>query len=190
LEGWKDRLFSRAMAPDFPYVVAIEHSSARPIPSNRNLIWKKFRDRKIEKMNPDNGKREEVPWGDWLMMVDSDVVPPPDPFEWTEDPDKDVVVFPCPIWRDGQVGLNIRIDQDSFDRILGGEKTVPAVQAGTGCFMVRRRVVEDNRLRFPFADRFDRDGIRVMGEDGDFSEKLIEAGYTIWVAVKAICWGM
>jgi hypothetical protein len=69
------------------------------------------------------------------------------------------------------------VDLDSIDPNIDLLR-VDAV--GTGCIMIKRKVLET--VKVPFEDLFDEYGIRSRGMDLHFCDKAREAGFEVWVA--------
>jgi hypothetical protein len=67
----------------------------------------------------------------------------------------------------------------------GGDKLFEADRAGTGCILIKRRVLE--KIKKPFETDFNDDGIRRRGEDIYFSDKCKEVGFKIWGHWDYVC---
>ena len=50
---------------------------------------------------------------------------------------------------------------------------------GTGCICIKREVLE--KLKHPFENVYDEDGVKTLGNDFYFCQKAKKAGYSIWV---------
>lgn len=180
LSGWRD-----TWATDDRYYVTTEESRGFPVTHNRNQVALKFL----------------AGWGDWMLMVDEDVVPQRNPLDLVrvaeERGDMDVIVFPVPMWKAGVTGplpidMNIGLLNDggaAAENLPQGEfqSILPLRVGGTGAILVRRRVLEDSRLRWPFADRFDEDGLRRSGSDITFTARAQAAGYKLWAPMDYAC---
>lgn len=150
-------------------------SHAAPVSHNRNLIVKRFLETDAQ----------------WLLFLDSDVLPPDDLLDRVYL-DKDVLSLPCPVYKGPQsdgptFSMNFVPEPDFRERLQRGEMLVPAVRAGTGVMLIARRVLEHRHMRGAFLDIFDEDGLRVMGEDYAFCERARAAGFEVWVDMSAAC---
>ncbi len=157
--------------------VEVVFSSDRPVDSNRCSIASDF-------LGSDH---------DYLLMLDSDIIPPDNFLELVEH-GEDVVsatVFsmgksgPYPVaavsGSDGKLsyfrGWNESVSEDS--RLA----RVDAV--GTACVAVHRRVFEG--LDQPFFEfRKDEDGVTCLSEDFDFSEKAVDNGFDVFVDLELV----
>ena len=140
----------------------IEYPNDRPIPNNRNKIVERFLESKF----------------DYLLMIDSDVVPRRNPLDLVAL-DKDVISMPCPQWREGDLyWVVMDKDGEKFKpqppKKRSGLKKVDAV--GTGCILIARRVLE--KFPVPFQDVYE-DGSFKLGEDFNFCKK-IRNDFEIW----------
>ena len=159
------------MSHDGRYRLNITFSWARPIPANRQQIIRAFLESDY----------------DYLMMLDDDVWPYGNCLDLVED-DKDVVIFPAPIWRPGVdqppiVSIITPLEGDKVNFDVGG---VVEVQAGGSAFLIARRVLET--LKPPhFTYSFDDWGMMTVGEDINFCRKVREAGFKIWAAYSHPC---
>ena len=148
-----------------------------PIVQNRNKIVKRF-------LETD---------ADFLLMFDDDVVPLFNPAEGVFY-DKDVLGLPTRR-RTGQrlewviyakhpdrenKYSSIDLDKVKTDADLLGVDAI-----GTGAILIKRRVLE--KVKAPFMDLFDGDGIRILGQDLNFCQRAVEAGFEIFCAPKMIC---
>jgi hypothetical protein len=148
-----------------------------PISSNRNKIVKRF-------LQTDN---------DYLMMVDDDVVPLFNPAEFVFA-DVDVIGFPAKV-RQGDRQLNWvayvrRPDRHEyapvdFNKVEQDIELLSVDAVGTGCILIRRRVLEN--IKAPFHIHFDEDGILTMGTDFAFCERVKEAGFDIFTTPRRVC---
>ena len=50
---------------------------------------------------------------------------------------------------------------------------------GTGCIIIKREVIE--KVKKPFENIYDKDGIKTLGLDLSFCQKAKELGYRVWV---------
>jgi len=109
---------------------------------------------------------------EWLLMVDSDVVPPGNVVEMIDN-DVDVCSAHVSTARNGEVipvGMtrNEKGYHHDFKHSEPGLHKVDAV--GTGCILIKREVFA--KLDKPyFRFKYNEDGILINGEDFDFSER-------------------
>jgi hypothetical protein len=160
-----------AISHDPQYRLTITYPADRPITNNRNRIVKDFLQSKASH----------------LLMIDSDIVPHSTPLDLVRH-NKDVVGYPCPQWRQGDIYWV------AVDKTAEGYKPIPPERRngirqvdaiGTGCIMIKRKVLET--LTAPFIDTLNDDGTLQLGEDFSFCEKATEAGFEIWCDWRAPC---
>jgi len=144
--------------------VYFESSNEKPIEHNRNSIVQRF-------LKSDC---------DYLLQIDSDVVPPLNPI-LLADLKLDVVSAPCWIYQH-KLFLNVYKHDESDGYLVPLDpkthKSVVEVDAtGSGILMISRRVLE--ALKAPFARKFDENGLEILGQDLYFCEKAKDAGFKI-----------
>lgn len=148
------------------YRIMLTYPAAKPITNNRNTIVQKF-------LATDC---------DYLMMVDSDIIPPVNILNLA-DFDKDIIT---PLMFVKQKGMLIPLflkrgkdgiyDSDDYLTKVGLQE-VDAT--GTGCIFIKREVLEN--VKHPFENRYDEDGIKILGNDFAFCQMAKEKGYRVWV---------
>jgi hypothetical protein len=148
-----------------------------PITQNRNKIR----------------KRMLATDADFLMMFDDDVVPQFNPTE-AVFMDKDVLGFPTRR-RQGQrlewvvyakhPTLKDKYSAIDLDKVRGDADLLKVDAVGTGAILIKRKVLE--KIKHPFEDIFDDEGIRILGQDLNFCKKATEAGFKVFCAPKMIC---
>ena len=148
------------------YRIQLTYPVAKPITNNRNTIVQKF-------LATDC---------DYLMMIDSDIVPPPNILTLV-DFDKDIAT---PLMFVRQKGLLIplflkRNKDGMYDAADYLNKTgMQEVDAtGTGCIVIKREVVKS--MKYLFQNRYDEDGIKTLGNDFAFCQDAKKLGYKVWV---------
>ena len=159
------------MSHDGRYRLNVTFSWARPIPSNRQQIVRQFLESDY----------------DYLMMFDDDVWPYGNCLDLVEA-DKDVVLFPCPVWRPGmeQPPIISVITPLEGELVDFDEGPLQEVKAGGSVFLIARRVLE--ALPPPqFEYVFDDWGMMDVEEDINFCRKAREAGFKIWSAYSHPC---
>jgi GT2 family glycosyltransferase len=149
------------------YRIHLSYSSIKPISNNRNTIVQKFL---------------AIPDCEYLMMIDSDIVPPPNIMRLI-DFDKDIIT---PLMFTRQKGellpLFLKRDKDgiySVDDYLNKVGLQEIDATGTGCIIIKREVLE--KVNKPFENIYDKDGIKTLGLDLSFCQKAKELGYRSWV---------
>jgi len=149
-----------------------------PITQNRNSIVKRFLDSDA----------------DFLLMFDDDVVPLYNPAE-AVFMDKDVLGLPTRR-RSGQKlewvvyakhpVLENKYNAIDLDKVRGDADLLKVDGVGTGAILIKRKVLET--VKAPFQDVFDEEtGLRVLGQDLNFCQKVIKAGFEVFAAPKMIC---
>lgn len=150
------------------YYLGVE-MSGRPVSSNRNRI---VRDR---------------PAGSDLIMFDEDVIPHHLAHEVAFQEDKDIIIFPTPIWRANEpnlcpVGINMNADDSHKAITLGADNYDEILQGGTGAIYISHRVLDHPQMQAPFLFLFDEDGVTVRGEDYHFCDRATALGFKVWCA--------
>ena len=163
----------RHIGNNIDYDVEIEFHDDRPISNNRNIIVQRFL------------AHEKY---DYLLMIDSDIVPPPSIINLA-DYQKDIIAATCFMWRQGAImpvvfnrksdGTYTQIDITDKD----GIQEVDAV--GTGCIMLSRKVLE--AIQSPFLNEYDTDGIKLYGLDIAFCKRAKEKGFKVYANLDYVC---
>jgi len=151
------------------YDIAITYPNEKPISNNRNQIVQDFL------------LKKEF---DYLLMIDSDIIPPNNILNLA-DFQKDVISAVCFMYQKNMVvPLLLRKNTEGSYGIanLGGYEGLVEVDAvGTGCIMLSRKVLEDiSKDEAPFADKFDKDGVRKFGLDIAFCQRAQARGYKVF----------
>ena len=148
-----------------------------PISSNRNAIVKRF-------------LRTDC---DFLMMIDDDVVPLFNPVHFVFA-DKDIIGFPAKVRQQtgylNWVAYVKNPDREDYAPIDFSmiDDTIELLKldiVGTGCILIKRKVLES--LKAPFHTDFDEDGILTVGTDFAFCIKAGKAGFEIYTAPRRVC---
>ena len=167
------------MSRDMRYALTVGHSAHKPVTNNRNRIVKRF-------LAGD---------ADFLLSMDDDVVPLGNPLDYVEL-DKDILIFPCPIWNYGyskskpvvwNIGLINEAGHALDGRIPLRERVIEIAEGGTGCVLIHRRVLEHPAMQDPFEEVVDADGVSEVGHDLAFCRRAREAGFRVWAALDAPC---
>lgn len=148
-----------------------------PIANNRNKIVKRF-------LETD---------ADFLLMFDDDVVPVFNPAQAILY-DRDVLGLPTRR-RTGQriewvVYAKHPVEKNKYsaidlDKVRGDADILKVDAVGTGAILIKRKVLET--VKAPFMDVFDDDGLRILGQDLNFCQKAIKAGFEVFASPKMIC---
>ncbi len=135
---------------------------------------------------------------DYLLMLDEDNPPVRNPLELVEH-DLDIVIFPTPMWiateharRMGKIPLAWNIVDDDASgawrsHFPRGEDIEEVDAGGTGCILIHRRVLEDERMRPPFTREYDEWGIAQKGSDLLFCRRAKALGYRVYAAMRYPC---
>jgi len=161
-----ERLLGYALQTD--YEVCIVHFSYKPITQNRNKIVQDFLSK---------------PQYDYLIMLDSDNVPPVNLLNLV-DFKKDIVASLYFGYQNGMiVPFCLEMGKDGLFTVMdlhGKRGLVECSAVGTGIIVIKRAVLEDERLRFPFRNEYDKDGIKQLGLDINFCKRAKEVGYKVY----------
>jgi hypothetical protein len=123
---------------------------------------------------------------DFLLTVDADVVPPVDVLDLASI-DKDVVAPVCYVLKEeGIIPMALKRVKEGWQVIgdLDRNKLYDVDCAGIGCLMIARRVLEKVPL-FRFV--YDSDGMLVTDEGFNWSDRVKEAGFNIYVFSNMVC---
>lgn len=149
------------------YETYVTYPSDKPISQNRNRIVQDFLARKEF---------------DYLMMIDSDIVPPINILNLV-DFQKDIIAPLMFIYQKNSViPLAVKKDPEgSFQPIdIEGMRGLIEVDAtGTGCIILSRKVLE--AVRYPFRNVYDADGIKLTGLDFNFCKRAQQLGFQIYI---------
>lgn len=151
----------------------LDISRSHPIDSNRNSVVRKFM------LLPEAQKYE------WLLFLDTDVVPPDGAVERLLSHKKKVVGGVCLIM--GSSGVPVpNVSQDIPSGYVKAE-LMEVKGMGTGFMIIHREVLEKIG-KSPFRFRYDVWGTAsVCGEDYDFCEKATKVGYKIYADFGVQC---
>jgi hypothetical protein len=170
------------------YVEPFGKSWGNPIFSNRNRICRRFLDKK--------------PKQDYLLMMDNDVIPLHNPAEIVHAK-KDIVGSPAKVRQRGRtinwvayvnhphVEGYIPVD---FENVDSDADLVTVDIIGTGCILIKRRVIENlfklangNGWDAPFTIEVDEWGGSHYGTDFAFCRRAQKAGYKIYTTPHRVC---
>ena len=167
-------LFLHQLQDQEKYDVFISYPSDKPIAYNRNKIVQHFLSR---------------PDFDYLMMIDGDIIPPDNILNLV-DYQKDIMTPVLFAYQQNQVlplGVTERKEDGFYTPIDPKTQTgLREVDAnGTGCMIIRRDVLE--KVKAPFLNVYDADGMKKTGLDFAFCRKAKKLGYKIWCHFGYIC---
>lgn len=114
------------------------------------------------------------PW-DWLLFLDSDMKPQPDMIQRLVARNLDVVSGLCFLRGAPYSIIGRHEDGHAIRAVDPAQPLVPASWLGTGCLLIRRRVIET--LADPWFEANGED----VGEDVNFTRKAREAGFPLWI---------
>lgn len=123
---------------------------------------------------------------DFLLTIDADVVPPFEVITLASF-NKDVIAPVCYVLKeDGIIPMALKRVEEGWQVIgdLDSNKVYDVDCAGIGCLMIARRVLEKVPL-FNFV--YDLDGMLVTDEGFNWSDKVKEAGFSIYVHTDMVC---
>ncbi|MGV9141446.1 MAG: hypothetical protein ACOC1X_00750 [Promethearchaeota archaeon] len=162
------------------YDVSIGFSQKQPIDANRNRIVKRF----LEKEN-----------SEWLLMIDSDIVPPKNILDITKH-DKKVVSavvmgmqkdVPHPlIMKKTKKGLYAMVGLGEFTDNVDSQGLLEVDGVGCGCLLIHRSVLENMDSPW-FKTEYTANGDVKYSEDYSFSRKLNKMGQKIFVDTNLLC---
>lgn len=144
--------------------VFFESSNEKPVEHNRNSIVQRF-------LASDR---------DYLLQIDSDVVPPLNPLNLV-DLGLDVISAPCWIYQ-RKAFLNVYKFDEKHEFLLpldpAMHKSVVEIDAtGSGILLTSRKVLQ--AVKAPFERKYDENGIEELGQDLYFCQKARDAGFKI-----------
>ena len=155
------------------YRIRLSYPNGKPICNNRNTIVQKFLATKS---------------ADYLMMIDSDIVPPPNILNIV-DFKKDIITLLMFVQQKGMIiPLFLKRNKDGvYDAgdYLNKSGLQEADATGTGCIVISRKVLET--IKHPFENVYDADGVKTLGNDLSFCQRAKKEGFGVWVHLDYIC---
>ena len=150
------------------YRIGLSYPVGKPITNNRNTIVQKFLAQKQY---------------DYLMMIDSDIIPPPNILRLL-DFQKDIITPLMFVMQKGKIlPLYLKMHKDGqydFSRDYLEKQGLQEVDAtGTGCIILSRKVLET--IKHPFRNEYDSDGIKKLGNDLSFCKRAKKEGFKVYV---------
>lgn len=193
--------------PEWPTVLAIQDAMRHAAGSGADLTFKPRVGESLICRARQNDLVEFMQRGfDALVWVDDDVVIPRTAFSELLKADKDIVAGVYRLKQD-EPAAAVRLPPDGpeWNQVLHDGLLTRALYVSTGCFMVRRSVVEGMIEKYPemkyrrnvLADEawaFFQPYIynqEYLSEDWAFCQRALDAGFEVWVhgAVKCDHWG-
>ncbi|MEK6884910.1 MAG: hypothetical protein AABY22_35090 [Nanoarchaeota archaeon] len=176
LSSWVNKVMLNS-----PYPMFVNYSAEKPISYNRNTIVKKFLEQKEY---------------DYLMMIDSDIVPP-DNYLNLIDFQKDIIsglcfaftkrnIFPliCKYSKSKVEGNKYRPYDSIHPKKWTGLVECDAV--GTGAMIISRKVIE--AIPYPFRNEYDKkDGEKLIGLDLNFCHRAKKLGFKVFCHTDYMC---
>lgn len=161
------------------YKVSVNFHHLQPVDANRNEMVKSF----LEKEH-----------AEWLLMIDSDIVPPVDILKMVEH-DKPIVSAVCTIKKGDvpqpvivkEAGNNYRQVniQEAVDEIDDETGLLEVEGVGTGAILIRRDVLEDMKPPW-FKFEYNEYGGLKLGEDFYFSRRCKQNDVDMFVDTTMI----
>jgi cellulose synthase/poly-beta-1,6-N-acetylglucosamine synthase-like glycosyltransferase len=158
------------------YRLYLTYPAGKPISHNRNTIIKDF----LAK-----------PEYDYLMMLDGDIIPPLNVLDLV-DYQKDIMGAVCFAYMDNSiVPLVLDSNPDKTGKpyivkdVQGDEGLIEVDAIGSGLIIIKREVLE--KVKAPFSNIYDEDGIKTMGLDLSFCNKAKKLGYKVWCHLDFVC---
>ncbi len=153
------------------YEIYIEYPNLKPIQNNRNDIVKRF-------LKTDR---------DFLLMIDSDIVPNKNPLELIQY-NKDIIGLLCPTWKNNEIvwlAMDKINDGWKMSAKLNNKGLVKIDAIGTGAILIKRKVLEV--VKTPFSILWNKDGTMDTGLDFAFCDKAVKLGYKIYFHSDYYC---
>jgi hypothetical protein len=162
------------------YPIFIDYACEKPISYNRNQIVKRFLER---------------PQYDYLIMIDSDIVPPPNYLNLV-DFQKDIISGVCFVYAKNKVfPLVLKKNHSpitgnkykSYDGIDPKKWTglIEVASIGTGAIVLSRKVLE--AIPYPFRNEYDKTGEKLIGLDLNFCRRAKKLGFKVFCHTDYIC---
>jgi len=163
------------------YIIDLRFSSVTCVDYNRNTITQMF-------LESDNK---------FLLMFDDDNPCLKNPLDLVEK-NKDIIICPTFTFRakkDHEPALNYNVYKKEkvgrgivwrSQRMTPGKPFMQYDAGGTGCILIKRRVLE--KLKAPFLSNLYKDkGVRKYGMDLWFCERAKKAGFQVWAHWEYAC---
>jgi hypothetical protein len=128
-----------------------------------------------------------IPRPTHILFLDSDVLPRSRTMKALYDHDKDIVCGVVPICQQGKMQWNVSKEEGFVPLDIDSLPKDPfkVKSCGFGVVLVKTAVFD--KIEWPFWRSEYRPGLRTLGEDIYFSQKVREAGFDIWCDPKVKC---
>ena len=151
------------------YIIDMRFSKVTCIDYNRNTIVKMF-------LNSDN---------EYLLMMDYDNPCLKNPLDLL-DLKKDIMIYPTLMFKttdkgEPSINYNVFLKEKKMwrtQRMTPGKPLMEYDAGGTGCILIKRKVLES--LDAPFMSKLKKDGTRDVGSDLWFCKRAKDRGFHIW----------
>ena len=165
-------------ARDYPGIEVKIDRVEHKWPTVRNLQFKRF----LELTN-----------ADYLLCIDSDIVPPMNILEMVKEAKRkrldylSAVCFSFQFNEPFAVVMKKAKGRDGYvQAVPNGKPGIYEIDAtGLACTVLSRKLVRE--FKGTFRDRFDKEGMLLRDADFDFCERIKKAGYKVFVDTKFIC---
>ena len=150
------------------YTLTVDYPADKPIANNRNKIVQEF----LESGH------------DYLLMLDGDIVPPNNILNLA-DLDKDIIGGLC-FAMPGDMIIPLVMKKTPKGYVaMSGEGLIECDGIGSGCMMIARRVLE--KVKAPFLNQYDNNGIKRLGLDFYFCEQAKKQGFSVYCRTDFPC---
>jgi len=171
------KMFNEALLTK-KYCIDLVFSKVTCIDYNRNTITQQF-------LDSDNK---------WLLMIDDDNPCLKDPLDLIER-NKDIIIYPTLMFKtDGQDNPLLQYNVFKRDknmwrsqRMTPGKPFMQYDAGGTGCILIKRKVLEHPKMNRPFLSKLYPNGTREVGMDLWFCERARKLGFEIWADWEYSC---
>ena len=158
------------------YEIDLRFSKVTCIDYNRNTIVKMF----LESKNQ------------YLLMMDDDNPCLKNPLDLLAEK-KDIIIYPTFMSKANENGeptlsYNVFMKEGKMfrtQRMIPGKPFMQYDAGGTGCILIKRKVLE--ALEAPFKSKLHRDGTRHTGSDLYFCSRAKKKGFEIWAHWEYAC---
>ncbi len=154
------------------YKLFITYPSHKPISYNRNKIVQDFLTTEC----------------DFLMMVDSDIIPPSNILNLADFNEDIVAPLMFAYQEKTVIPLILKQETDGLwgvQNFKGNEGLIEVDATGTGCIIIKREVLE--KIKWPFRNEYDADGIKKYGLDLMFCQRAKKEGFKVYCHLDYPC---
>jgi len=132
----------------------------------------------------------EISSCDWLLLIDSDIIPPPNILEMVKN-GVDFCSAICFSWQfEEPFAVCMSLDSKGKDGYIQNVPSGPPGlyerdATGLACTVISRQLAE--KFRGSFRDTFDSQGVLKRDADFDFCERIKKAGFKVHVDTRFVC---